>query len=85
MTLTVRLPADLEQSLESYCAAKRISKSEAVKTALEQLVAAAGTQLSPYELGRSGFGVDDSQHGDVARNTKALMRERFRGTTRRPG
>lgn len=82
MTLTVRLPKDIEQSLESFCAAKRISKTDAVKAALERLLSEAGTQLSPYELGESGFGADDSQRGDIARNTKKLLRERFRGTSR---
>jgi len=37
MTLTVRLPQRVEQDLAEYCAKRRLTKSEAVKLALEEL------------------------------------------------
>ena len=37
MTLTVRLPQRVVQSLAEYCAKRRLAKSEAVKLALEKL------------------------------------------------
>jgi Arc/MetJ-type ribon-helix-helix transcriptional regulator len=81
--LTVRLPARVEQELRAYCVTRRISKSDAVKQALERLLAEAQGQRTPYELGKEGFGADDTQRGDIARNTKRLIRERFRGKARR--
>ena len=39
MTLTVRLPQRVEQELAEYCAKRRLTKSEAVKLALEELLA----------------------------------------------
>ena len=83
MALTVRLPTRVEQELAAYCVTRRITKSEAVKKALEQLLADSAGQATPYELGKHGFGADGSQRGDVARNTKRLIRERFRGKARR--
>ena len=83
MSLTVRLSTRVEQELKAYCTTQRITKSEAVKQALERLLSEAAVQASPYELGKDGFGADHSSGGDVARNTKRLIRQRFRGKARR--
>lgn len=83
MSLTVRLSTRVEQELKAYCTTQRITKSEAVKQALERLLSEAAGQASPYELGKDGFGADHSPGGDVARNTKRLIRQRFRGKARR--
>ena len=76
MTLTVRLPPRVEQELAEYCVKRRISKSEAVKQALEEL-------LRPRETDAEGlrhpFIGCDTRQGDIARHTKRLLRERFRG------
>lgn len=74
MTLTVRLPEGVEEKLAEYCVKHKVTKSEAVKRALEGL-------LSPDS---SAAGLDhpfvgsDEQPGDVARHVKRLLRERFR-------
>ncbi len=83
MPLTVRLPPRVEQELKEYCVTRRITKSDAVKEALERLLAESSGQAAPYELGKDGFGADDSSRGNIARNTKRLIRERFRGKARR--
>ncbi len=38
MALTVRLPLRVEQELAEYCVKRRITKSEAVKRALQELL-----------------------------------------------
>jgi hypothetical protein len=38
MTLTVRLPHCIEQDLAEYCVKRRLTKSAAVKQALEELL-----------------------------------------------
>jgi Ribbon-helix-helix protein, copG family. len=76
MSLSIRLPKPLEERLAAYCAAQGISRSEAVKRALDSLLSEA--QPTPYELGVAGFGADNTHSGDVARNSKRLLRERFR-------
>ena len=83
MTLTVRLPPRVEEALEAYCVSRRITKSDAVKQALERLLAQGRNNSSPYDLGRAGFGADRTAQRDVARNIKRLLRERFRGASNR--
>jgi hypothetical protein len=81
MTLTVRLPDRVEQELAEYCTKHRVSKSEAVKLALDKLLAAGAGKPSPYELGKDLFGphTDRTPTEDIARNSKRLLREYFRG------
>ena len=81
MTLTVRLPDRVEQELAEYCVKHRLTKSGAVKRALEQLLAASAGKPTPYDLGKDLFGThtDAAPFDDVARNSKRRLRERFRG------
>jgi len=81
MTLTVRLPNRVEQELAEYCIKHRLSKSEAVKLALDKLLAASAGKPSPYDLGKDLFGphTDATPTEDTARNSKRLLREHFRG------
>ena len=81
MTLSVRIPARVEQELAEYCAKNKVSKSEAVNRALEEFLVARKGAASPYELGRDLFGehTDHAPSEDVARHSKKLLRERFRG------
>lgn len=81
MTLTVRLPDRVEQELAEYCTRHRLSKSEAVKLALDKLLAAGADKRSAYDLGKDLFGphTDAKSTEDIARNSKRLLREHFRG------
>ena len=54
-----------------------------LNNALQRLLSETGDQATPYDLGNKGFGADDSQGGDIARNTKRLLKERFRAKARR--
>jgi hypothetical protein len=83
MTLTVRLPPRVEEELKRYCVTRRLTKSQVVKEALEQLLARSADAPTPYELGAKGFGADTTGPRDVARNTKRLLRERFGAKARR--
>jgi hypothetical protein len=83
VTLTVRLPPRVEEELARYCVSRRLTKSQVVKEALERLLARAAETPTPYELGARGFGSDTTAPRDVARNTKRLLRERFRAKARR--
>jgi len=83
MPLTVRLPPKVEQKLTQYCVTHRVTKSDAVKQALQRLLSETTNQPAPFDLGKDGFGADDTPVGDIARNTKRLIKERYRGKTRR--
>lgn len=71
MSISVRLPPRVEQDLADYCVTHKVTRSEAIKRALEQLLAGA-----PAPANR--FVGSDLRPGDVARNTKALLRRRQR-------
>jgi hypothetical protein len=76
MTLTVRLPLRVEQELAEYCVKRRISKSEAVKRALEELLHAPveGAQYQRHPF----IGGDKGDGSDASGNIKAALRARFR-------
>jgi hypothetical protein len=73
MTLTVRLPDRVEQDLAEYCVTHGVTKSEAVKRALEELLRAPGAGTShPF------IGCDAGNGTDVSGTIKAALRTRFR-------
>jgi predicted DNA-binding protein len=78
MPISVRLPPRVEQQLADYCAHARLTKSEAVKRALERLFEHEATPAAASESARRFVGSDHSR-GDVARDSKRLLREHFRG------
>jgi predicted transcriptional regulator len=75
MTLTVRLPDRAEQELAEYCVKRRITKSEAVKEALMELLSANAGGPSAYDLGKDLFGphTDTAPTADVARHIASAM------------
>ncbi len=77
MPISVRLPPRVEQKLADYCVSHKVTKSEAVKRALEEMLERSSGKASAYELGKGFIGVD-KRRGDVARHSKRLLRERFR-------
>lgn len=84
MAISVRLPSRVEQKLADYCVSHRVTKSAAVKRALEQMLEARTGKPSPYELGREFFerNLRTAPKRDVARHTKRLLIEHFRGKRR---
>ena len=78
MPLSVRLPPRVEQQLAEYCAHSKLSKSEAVKRALERLFADESMPAGASAAAKRFVG-SDKRSGDVARNSKRLLREHFRG------
>ena len=80
MTLTVRLPEKLEQDLADYCATHRVTRSEAVKRALAELLEPPAPEHS--KLSHPFIGCDKGDGTDVSGNIKRLLRERFRKTRR---
>ena len=80
MTLTVRLPGKLEQKLAEYCTAYRVTKSEAVKHALEDLLEPSSP--GQFDVDHPFIGCDKGDGSDVSGNIKALLRARFRKNRR---
>ena len=84
MPISVRLPPRVEQKLAEYCVSHKVTKSEAVKRALVQMLEAKAGRESPYELGREFFerNLRAKPTQDIARHTKRLLIEHFRGKRR---
>jgi len=80
MTLTVRLPEKLEQDLADYCATHRVTRSEAVKRALAELLEPPAPEQA--KLSHPFIGCDKGDGTDVSGNIKRHLRERFRKTRR---
>ncbi len=80
MTLTVRLPPRVEQDLAQYCVKRRITKSEAVKQALEELLRMPDPGTHPTR--HPFIGGDKGDGSDVSGNIKAALRARFRRRSR---
>lgn len=80
MTLTVRLPQRIEQELAEYCVKRRLTKSEAVKRALEELLR---SPVDGADGSRHPFiGGDKGDGSDVSGSVKAALRARFRRRSR---
>ena len=78
MPVSVRLPLRVEQKLAEYCTSNRVSKSEAIKRALEQLLSQQ-SRAPGHTPAALRFIGSDKRPGDVARHSKRLLREHFRG------
>jgi hypothetical protein len=83
MAISVRLPPRVEQKLAEYCTSHKVTKSEAVKRALEEMLSK-NADASPFELGKDFFerNFRTKPTRDVARNSKRLLIEHFRGKRR---
>ncbi len=77
-TLSIHLPDNLEQQLSIYCEQNHRSKSEAILFALENLFSTTKKPATPYELGKDGFGSDETHEGDIAQNSKTFLKARFK-------
>jgi hypothetical protein len=80
MPVSVRLPPRVEQKLADYCVTHKVTKSEAIKRALEQMFEAAEGEASPFDLGREFFerNLRTKPTRDIASHSKRLLREHFR-------
>ena len=84
MPISVRLSPRVEQKLADYCVSHKVTKSQAIKRALEQLLDAGTEGPSPFDLGREFFerNLRTRPTRDVARNSKKLLLEHFRSRRR---
>jgi hypothetical protein len=84
MAISVRLPHRVEQKLAEYCVSHKLTKSEAVKQALERMLESGEGAPSPYEVGGDIFARHEHvvPSEDIARHSKRLLRERVKGKVR---
>ena len=79
MTITVRLPEELEAELRTRLDAQGLGLSDFVRTAIaEKLDREAAGQPSVYKLGKNVFGKHGSGRDDLSTNRKAILDELLR-------
>jgi Arc/MetJ-type ribon-helix-helix transcriptional regulator len=79
MTITIRLPEELEAELRLRLDARGSGLSEFVREAIaEKLDREAAGQPSAYELGKNVFGKHGSGRDDLSTNRKAILGELLR-------
>lgn len=77
MSITIDLEPNLEKELESLVEIEKVDISLLVQQFLEGLIQEK-CQPTPWELGKEGFGADKIHEGDIAQNTKSLLKARFK-------
>jgi hypothetical protein len=79
MTLTVKLPEDLERDFEVHCKLRRLTKSEVVTKLLAQYLALQAPTKTPGQIARE-VGLLKGFEGpvDLAGNRKRYLREALR-------
>jgi Arc/MetJ-type ribon-helix-helix transcriptional regulator len=79
MTITVRLPEELESSLRKRLAREEMALSEFVRRAIaEKLEREPPPRKSAYELGKHLLGKYDSGRTDLSTNADQIVREKIR-------
>jgi hypothetical protein len=79
MTLTVKLPEDLERDFEIHCRLRRLTKSEVVTKLLTQYLALQAPKKTPHQLAKEvGLLKGFSGPRDLATNRKRYLREALR-------
>ncbi len=85
MTITIRLPEELEARLRRRLGADGLPLSEFVRQAISEKLAREPTPVRPsaYELGKHVFGRYSSGRDDLAENAESILREMLSGRHRR--
>jgi hypothetical protein len=84
MTITIRLPDDLEAELRLRLEAQDVALSEFVREAIaEKLDRDTTGSPNAYELGKNLFGKYGSGRGDLSSRRKAILGEILRAKHRR--
>ncbi len=86
MTITVRLPQDLEAALRARLDVDGEALSEFVRQAIAEKLARAGIPSgnpSAYELGAHLFGKYESGRSDLAERSEEILREQLSAKHRR--
>ena len=77
MTISLRLDDQLTRKVAAAAKARGISKSELIRTCLDQYLAGAEQGPTAWDLGKHLFGCYDSGRDDLSVRAKEVARERI--------
>ncbi len=74
---SIRLNKELEGKIEKIAAAKKITKSQLIREAVAEYIAAQEKEISPFMVGEKLFGRYGSGKGDLSTTYKTVLKEKF--------
>jgi hypothetical protein len=77
MTISLRLDERLTRQLAALAKARGISKSELIRTCLDQYLAGHEQELSAWEVGKHLFGCYKSGQGDLSIRAEEIAKDRI--------
>lgn len=75
---SIRLPKDFENKLSDMAEIEKTTKSEIIKRALRRYFESYAQQTTPFDLGKDLFGRHGSGKGNLSREYKKILKEKFR-------
>lgn len=75
--ISVRLPKELEESLEELAEYTHKTKTDIVKEAVTQYIIDTKSKLSPYEIGKDLFGQHASGESNRSTTYKTKIKEKL--------
>ena len=75
--ISLRLPKDLEEKLESLSKKENMTKSDVIREALELYIAGSEKSTRPYMLGEDLFGKYGSGDGKLSTEYKKKIKEKI--------
>lgn len=81
--LSVRLDAQTEQALERTAKSQGLTKSELLRSLIDERLKEESQRATPWQLGHERFGRVGSGRGDLSTTRKAKLKEKLRGKTGR--
>lgn len=77
MAISLRLESKLEHELSKYAKIMGRSKSELIRSLIDDFVNKKRKRLSPWEIGKNVFGREGSKKGDLSANRKSILKEKL--------
>lgn len=77
--ISLRLPKELEEKLESLSKKEQVTKSDMIREALEKYLADIEKSKHPYKMGEDLFGRYGSGDGKLSIEYKKKVREKIYG------
>ena len=77
MSISLRLDSELENELSKYAKLLGSSKSELIRTLIQDFINKKKNKKSPWELGKDFFGQVGSGREDLSVNRKAILKEKL--------
>lgn len=77
MSMTIKLPREIESKLEQISISEKKPKSAIIRESLTLYFKQKSTFTSPFELGKKYFGKHGSNRSDLSINAEKILRERL--------